>query len=341
MLYVTTQGNSDFYTANRALHEDRAPDGGVYLPMRMPVYTPEQIRGLRKNTFFENAAEILNLFFTCHISAWDVKICFGRSPVNFTEAGPKVSVAEFWHNMDSSYQNVMNRLYQKMAGDDGSTPSGWAKIAIRIAALFGLFGDPRVPFVPATDMVVSADDFTTPMAAWYAREMGLPIGKILCACNDNSAVWDLIQRGSFQAGNPVIYTDIPELGDTVSLELERLVFCTIGMEEARHFHDACQSKVLYQLNAENLKTLSSGLFAGVVGSDRINNVVNSVYQTQHYIMDPYTAITYGCLQDYRAKTRESRQTLLLSDRSPVLFSTEISQALGISREKLISLIDGI
>ena len=341
MLYVTTRSHADFYTAHRALNESRGPDRGLYLPMRMPVYTEEKIRQLRTKSFFQNAAEILNLFFSADISDWDVKICFGRSPVHFSEAGPRITVAEFWHNMDFSYQDVSCRLYAKMTGREGSQPQGWAQIAIRIAALFGLFGEQGLPTAMQLDFVVPADDFAIPMALWYARQMGLPIGRILCACNDSSAVWDLIQRGSIQTGNPSIYTEGPEQTYPVPDELERLICCTLGTQEVLRFDQVRRDKGVYQLSREAMKTLSRGLFAGVVGSDRVSNVVSSVYKTQQYIMDPGTAIAYGCLQDYRARTRESRYTLLLSDRSPLLFEKETAQALGISREKLRTLTGGM
>ena len=128
MLYVTTRSDTDHYTANRALMEMRAPDGGLYLPMQIPCWSPEQIQDMKNHTFFENFAQILNGFFSVHLSDWDVKICFGRNPIAMVSVGPRISVAEFWHSLDSSYQAVAKRIYNKMSGSVGDTPTHWASI---------------------------------------------------------------------------------------------------------------------------------------------------------------------------------------------------------------------
>lgn len=334
MLYVTTRSKNDFYTANRALCENHSPDGGLFLPMRIPHYDAEQIRVLKDHTFFENTSDILNLFFSTHISPWDVKVCFGRNPIRLTSVGPRITVAEFWHNMDASYHNVAKRLYNKMTAGINDAPSNWANIAIRIAALFGLFGELDITEPETVDLCVTADNFSVPMAAWYARSMGLPIGRILCACNENSAIWDLIQRGSFHTGSLSW-----EQGERESLGLEQLIYCTLGMEEVLRYCEVCQSKGIYQLSQLQFQTLSNGFSAEVVGCNRIGSVISSVFGTQHYVMDPNTAISYGCLQDHRATTGERRDTLLLADQSPLLFQDTITQAAGISQEKLVTLIN--
>jgi len=196
VLYVTTRSDTDHYTANRALMEMRAPDGGLYLPMQIPCWSPEQIQDMKNHTFFENFAQILNGFFSVHLSDWDVKICFGRNPIAIVSVGPRISVAEFWHSLDSSYQAVAKRIYNKMSGSVGDTPTHWASIAIRIAALFALFAEDGFPEEPV-DIALTSDSLDTPIAVWYARRMGLPLGKIHYACNENDAVWDLLQRGMY------------------------------------------------------------------------------------------------------------------------------------------------
>ena len=75
MLYVTTRSDTDHYTANRALMEMRAPDSGLYLPMQIPYWSPKQIQDMKNHAFFENFAQILNVYFSVHVSDWDVKIC--------------------------------------------------------------------------------------------------------------------------------------------------------------------------------------------------------------------------------------------------------------------------
>jgi threonine synthase len=70
---------------------------------------------------------------------------------------------------------------------------------------------------------------------------------------------------------------------------------------------------VYTPAEENLTKINEGLCASVVGSARVNSVINSVYRTNDYRIDPVTALVYGALQDFRARTGENRMTILLSD----------------------------
>lgn len=331
MLYVTTRSNQDYYTANRALQEMYAPDGGIYLPMRIPQWSRQQIQDLRNHTFFENFAHVLNLFFPVSLTPWDVKICFGRNPIAIVSVGPKIAVVEFWHSLDSSYQAVAKRIYSKMSGTIGKTPSRWASVAIRIAALFALFADERFQD-EAVDIALTADAFDTPAAVWYAREMGLPMGKMIYACNDSDAVWDLLQRGVYG----------PQTGEQdreAPSGLELLISVALGTKENRRFLESCREKTPYVLSPEQMQQISRGISPSVVGSHRVSQIISSVFHSHQYLMDPYTALAFGCLQDYRATTGEAKHTLLLADRSPQLYLQSLAEATGISQEKLQSLIN--
>lgn len=329
MLYVTTRSHTDHYTANRALMEMCAPDGGLFLPMQVPLWSREQLQDMKNHTFFENFAQVLNRFFSVHLSDWDVKVCFGRNPVALVSVGIRISVAEFWHSLDSSYQAVAKRIYNKMSGSVGDTPTRWASIAIRIAALFALFAEDCFP-EETVDIALTSDSFDTPVAVWYARLMGLPLGKMLYACNENDAVWDLLQRGVYA---PQSWEQEHPSG------LELLIAATLGVKENRRFLDCLAKKTPYVLTPEQTRELSLGISPSVVGSRRASQIISSVYHGHRYLMDPYTALAYGCLQDYRATTGEARQTLLLADRSPQLYVQSLAQATGISQEKLRSLIN--
>ena len=92
MLYITTRDKNESYTSYRALHEGFAPNGGLLLPMRFPEFSPEEIRGMKQNSFCENIAGILNLFFSTGLSGWDVEFAIGRKPAGVAVIGRKTSV---------------------------------------------------------------------------------------------------------------------------------------------------------------------------------------------------------------------------------------------------------
>ena len=87
-----------------------------------------------------------------------------------------------------------------------------------------------------------------------------------------------------------------------------------------------------------VKQLNDGMFVSVVGKDRVDSLISSIYRSNECILDPYTAISYGGLQDYRAKTGESCPTVLLWERSPLRFADEICKATGLSKAKIESIL---
>lgn len=334
MLYVSTRSRTDSFTAHRALHETRAPDGGLFVPFRIPAFSKEEIRQLKENSFGENVAQILNLFFSTGLNGWDVDFAIGRRPVRIATMTHRLYIGELWHNLESEYAYTERILYNKLAGTTEKIPTDWSKIAIRIAVLFGVFGELSREGVRNPDIAVPSGDFSLPMAVWYARKMGLPIGRIICGCNENGGVWDLIQRGEFSTGASVVHTDLPELDHACPTSIERLVFTTLGLKEAQRYVDICAQRGVYALSEDDFRELSNGLFAAVVSNRRTLAVISSTYRSNQYVTDGYAAVAFGGLQDYRASTGESCNTLILADKSPVLSALTISKILGVSQDEL-------
>ncbi len=326
MLYVSTRNRTDSYTAHRALHDACAPDGGMFVPFQLPVISEEELRSFHNRTFSENIAYVLNLFFSVNLPAWDVEVCIGKYPIELLTLPRKLTIAECWHNLSSTYARLESALYGRLCGENTMKPAtDWAKIAIRIALLFAIYGelDPDA-YRKDFDFAVHSRNFTTPMAAWYARRMGLPIGKIICAGYENSDSWDLLHRGelSCEACTP----------DAVGLE--RLIYMTLGQEEAMRFADTCNNRKTYLLDEEQLLLLNEGLFAAVVSKDRIQSTISNFYRSNDYIPDTVAAISYSALQDYRSRTGEGSQTLILSLESPANHAQELSRILGLSAAEI-------
>lgn len=329
MLYVSTRNRTNSFTAHRALHEDRAPDGGMFVPFQLPFFTDSLIRAMQEAAFGEVVANLLNLFFSTRLTGWDVESCIGRHPIKLVAMNHRLIIAEVWHNLESDCAYTEQVLYNRLCGSDGEQVTDWAKIAIRIALLFGIFAELSASGLCQMDISVTAEDFTTPMAVWYARRMGLPISTIICCGDESSAAWDLIHRGELNTNAAFNHAG----------GLERLIYGTLGLQETLRYLDVCHRRGTYQISELAQQTLGSGLFAAVVGSTRVPSVISSVYRTSGYILDPHTAVSYGGLQDYRARSGESRATLVLAQRSPVFDAEKITGILGISAEELIKCVN--
>ncbi|MGN0998260.1 MAG: hypothetical protein ACI4PO_01750 [Faecousia sp.] len=338
MLYVTTRDKYDAYTAARALQPGRAPDGGFYQPYRMPQPDAAQVQRILEKPFSQCVAEVLNLFFPGHFTGWDVEFCVGRYPVRMTFLGSKILVAETWHNLEDRYAMFERNICEKICGAcDKGIPS-WVAIAIRIAVLFGVFSELKrssgIRMEKPVDMSVPSGDFSVLMAVWHARKMGLPIGNIICSCNDNTGAWDLIHLGQLNTGAVAVKTTSPEADFAVPEHLERLIFNTLGADEVMRFCQACRQGGMYTLPNEHLDTLRHGLYAAVISQERLNSVISNVERTAGYVLGPYEALAYGGLMDYRAKTGDSSYALLLAERSPSCDGALVASALQITQQEL-------
>ncbi|MCD7754902.1 MAG: hypothetical protein LUJ09_00975 [Firmicutes bacterium] len=344
MLYVTTRNQYDAFTAPRTLQSDRAPDGGFYAPFRLPRVENPEILALKDQSFSQCVAQILNLFFSCKLTAWDVEMSIGRYPMQVIPMSHRMMVAETWHNPQWDYSRMEKNLFARLRGsEDVDAPAvSWAAIAIRIAVLFGIYGElqrscgvrPEAP----VDVAVPTGDFAAPMAAWYAREMGLPIANILCVCNENSAVWELLHHGEVRTDVPAIHTATPLADIPVPENLEHLIAGTLGAEEAQRYGAICGKGGTYAPYSGRLERLRRGMYAAVTSDARLEGLIPSVYRTVGYILGPYTALVYSGLLDYRAKTGETRPALLLSDRSPICDGGMVASALDISQPQLAKLL---
>lgn len=332
MLYTTTRDDTDAYTAYRALHEELAPNGGGFTPFRLPIFSNDDIALYCTGSFSKTVADILNKFFACRLTAWDVDFAIGRNTIKLSDAVHSVVIAELWHNPVGNYNHICNSLFQAISGIESSMVSAWFKIAVHISVLFGIYAElynsKRIAVGNSVDLSIAADNLEMPIAAIYARKMGLPIGTIILTSGDNSALWDLIHLGGITANAASV--------DVAGYE--RLIYALLGVDCARNFINALNDRKAYYVDEEQLPIFNNGLFCSVTGRNRGTQNLNAIFKNNSYILDPTTALCVSGLQDYRAKFGERKLTLTLSCVSPMNCLSEISEATGMSPEKISSLL---
>ncbi len=338
MLYVTTRNKADAFTAQKVLRENRGADGGLYLPFHRPMFSAEEVKAFAEKSFGQSVADMLNLFFGTKLTSWDVDFCIGRFPVRLEPLRHRIFVAETWHNPEWDYERLVNSLVQHLC-DEVCVSGNWVRIAVRIAVLFGIFGELRRSGMETADISVVSGDFSAPISAWYARQWGLPIGNIICCCNENNSLWDLICHGQMRTDAVSVSTSIPEADITVPENLERLIYECGGTAEVSSYLNACRLGRTYFPNDAVLAKLRRGMFVSVVSSSRINGTISGAYGTSRYLMAPHTALAYAGLLDYRSKTGETGPAVVLSEKSPMVSCSAIANALNIP-EREVSRIYG-
>lgn len=339
MLYVTTR-SGDAFTAFRALSESRGPEGGFFVPLRLPCFDTEQIGQLAEMPFNHSVAEILNLFFGTKIDGSEMGLGIGKYPVKLIGLNGKVTVVEVWHNPVYRFDRLVFGIEKVIRQSDqiGKSPTDWLWIAARIAVMFGVYGQlvqkGSIIKGQIIDIAVPSGDLSRLMAAWYARKMGLPVGTIICCCNENNALWSLLHKGELRTDLIAPHTNTPECDYAVPTDLERLIFAAFGHEEVDRFLETCMTGGTYYLNQEQMEHLCEGVHVSVVGAKRMGSAIPNLYKTTGFLPDPYSALSYCGLVDYRSITGVSRQAVILSEESP-LFSLEfVAQCMDMLPEDL-------
>lgn len=337
MLYVTTRDNRDAYTPHRTLRENRGPDGGFYVPRRLPVFSAEELQAMGQRGFQQTTAEILNLFFGTKLSGRDLDLAVGKQPVRLSSLRQRIWMGECWHNLSWEFSGLVKNLAGLLREEgSGEEPSDWASLAVRTAVLCGIFSElireeiatPQKP----VDFSCVCGDFSGPMSAWYARRMGFPVGNILCCCNENNAVWELFCHGQLRTDSVAVSTIVPEADVAVPAGLERLIHETAGQEEVNRFAECLRTGTLYRTDGRLLP--SQGMYIMVSSTRRVAETVSSVYSTDSKPLSPHCALCYAGLQDYRAKTGSLRNALIFGEKSALCHMDFVSGVLDMKPETL-------
>ena len=340
MLYVTTRVDQDAFTAFRALTENRGPEGGFFVPMQFPYFDEHEILKLAHRSFSQNIAEILNLFFGTQLDAWTIEFGIGRYPVKLDGLNTKITVAKAWHNPVYRFDRMVSGIEKVLRQSDQicKIPTDWMMLACRIAVLFAIHGELlRRGYLSITqkiDIAVPSKDLSPLMAVWYAKSMGLPIETIVCCCNENNSLWNLLHKGEFRTDSLACSTHTQDCDYTVPTDLERLIFATLGRDETARFCEICRVGGLYLLDSEQLDQLRNGIYVSVVSGKRMASSIPNLYKTTGHIADPYTALAYCGLTDYRAVTGANKQGLIISEESPLFSLQFIARCMNVSAEEL-------
>ena len=335
MLYVTTRTDKDVYTAHRVLCQKYGPDGGLFVPFRAPRFTPEQIDGFSRMSFSACVAELLNIQFHVSLTAWDVDLAVGRYPVRLQKLSQKILCVQCWHNTHGLLDRMVEKLAVLVAGSrEESLEGDWIGIAVRIGILFGIYGELKragiasmeVPF----DVACVSGDFLGPVSALYARSWGLPVGNVVCCCNENSNLWNFFSHGQLRVESNPVSSCLPAADVKVPENLERMIHTVSDEEETTRFAKCVASGSSYYLPPHFLPNLRQGIYICVVSQVRSLSTISNVYGSGGYLLSPYDALCYAGILDYRARTGSNGYALIFSERSPGLDAKTIADALNIT-----------
>ncbi len=186
------------------------------------------------------------------------------------------------------------------------------------------------------NVVVPTGNFGNILAAYYAKNMGLPIETLFCASNENKVLFDFFQTGTYDRKREFILTSSPSMDILISSNLERLIYRITGedSDKTRAFMEALTSKGEYEITAA-MKDKLADFAAGFATEEETAENIKTVYEKADYIMDTHTSVASHVYYDKAIKT--GLKTVIASTASPYKFTRSVMNA--INREKYDSMTD--
>ncbi len=183
-------------------------------------------------------------------------------------------------------------------------------------------------------VVVPTGNFGNILAAYFAKSMGLPLGKLLCASNENDVLTEFLRTGTYNRVRPFHLTCSPSMDILVSSNLERLLYLASGRDSKKvtHWMRDLREKGQYTIPEDLLARIQQDFWAGSCNDRQTLAVIGEVFQTYSYLCDPHTAVALHALQEYRQETKDFTKALVASTASPFKFADSVLKALGHSEQ---------
>ncbi len=208
------------------------------------------------------------------------------------------------------------------------------QIVYYISAYCDLLRDERIQPGQEVNVCVPTGNFGNILAAYYAKEMGVPFKHFICASNSNNVLTDFIRTGVYDRNRAFYNTSSPSMDILVSSNLERLLLSmTQDGDEVRSYMSQLAASGTYQVSdkvRESLQKQFSGYFCDDAGTEQ---TIAKIYKKFDYLIDPHTAVGFDALEQYRKETGDDTPTIVASTASPFKFCNSVLSALGVKDQK--------
>ena len=179
------------------------------------------------------------------------------------------------------------------------------------------------------NVVVPTGNFGNILAACFAKNMGLPIAKLICASNENKVLFDFFRTGVYDRNREFVLTSSPSMDILISSNLERLIYLISGCSAKKNSDLMMQlsSSGKYQISTEMREKLQD-FYGGYADEAETAKTIASVYGDCGYIIDPHTAVASCVYSKYQKETKDETKTVIASTASPYKFTRSVMKALG-------------
>lgn len=184
------------------------------------------------------------------------------------------------------------------------------------------------------NIVVPTGNFGNILAGYYAKQMGIPVNKFICASNENKVLTDFINTGVYDIKRDFYLTNSPSMDILISSNLERLLYHLSGGngEEIKELMENLDTQKCYKVS-QKIKDGMADFYGGYADVDTTNRTIGEMYADHDYLMDTHTAVAYKVYEDYKEATGDNTPTIIASTASAYKFAESVAKSIGLGEEE--------
>ncbi len=259
-----------------------------------------------------------------------------------TQEGENVNVVSVVGNFDDC-QSTVKKIFsdEKFAEDlkkkgyrlSSANSINFGRLAPQITYYFSSYCDlvssGEISMGDKVDFVVPTGNFGNILAGYYAKKMGLPIDKLVCASNRNNVLTEFFASGKYDKNREFYKTTSPSMDILISSNLERLVFevsdrnCDLTAKRMEEL----KNTGVYEVSKTELNKMAETFYADFADEEECKETIAEVFDENGYLMDPHTAVAVSVYKKYKSYTGSNKPVVVLSTASPYKFGQAVSEAL--------------
>ncbi len=265
-----------------------------------------------------------------------------------TQEGGNVGVCSVMGNFDDAQTGVKQIFSdEELAGElaergyflSSANSINWGRVLPQIvyyaSAYCDLLKSGAITKGQAINVCVPTGNFGNILAAYYAKAMGIPINRLICASNQNNVLTDFFHTGTYDRNRAFYNTISPSMDILISSNLERMIFELSGRDDklVREYMSQLAEYGSYRVDSSIRTKLKKEFSAGYCDDGQTRAMIAKMWNEQNYLIDPHTAVAFHVLEEYREETGDDTVTVAVSTASPFKFCGSVLDALGVTEHK--------
>ena len=272
-----------------------------------------------------------------------------------TQKGDNTSVVAIHGNFDNAQSGVKALFEDKElekelseAGYQFSSPNSInigrlvPQVVYYVYAYAKLLENEEIENGEEINVTVPTGNFGNILAAYYAKQMGVPIAKLICASNENKVLFDFFKTGKYDRNREFVLTSSPSMDILISSNLERLIYTIAGQDAKKNSElmEALKKDGVYEITPE-MKEKLSDFEGGYSTEEETKETIGATYKSTGYVMDTHTAVAAHVSRAYRDASKDQKKMLVASTASPYKFARSVMTSIDEKYDELeeFALID--